>query len=125
MGQSEAAMNLHEFNVHELSIRMNLHAFNVHELSIFIKCVDKARHSLDLDGKFATTVRALTQDQFEELIDLIHKELNLRCAEVDGNLDTEPDAYMDEMGNPWDQSITRAVYAFATIDYYAKWKSCQ
>lgn len=111
MGQSEAAMNLH--------------AFNVHELSIFIKCVDKARHSLDLDGKFATTVRALTQEQVDKLIDLIHKELNLRCAEVDGNLDTEPDAYMDEMGNPWDQSITRAVYAFATIDYYDKWKSCQ
>lgn len=102
MGQSEAAMNLH--------------AFNVHELSIFIKCVDKARHCLDMGGKFATTVRALTQDQFEKLVDLIHNELNLRCAEPNPYLDTEPDAYMDEMGNPWDQSITRAVYAFANID---------
>tara|TARA_B110000858_G_scaffold174260_1_gene206696 strand:+ start:301 stop:612 length:312 start_codon:yes stop_codon:yes gene_type:complete len=101
MGQSEAAMNLH--------------AFNVRELSIFIKCVDTVRHSLDLDGKFATTVRALTQEQFDKLIDLIHKELNLHCAEVDGNLD---DAYIDVMGNPWDQSITRAVYAFANIDLY-------
>jgi hypothetical protein len=97
---------------------MNLHVFNVRALSIFIKCVDTVRHSLDLDGKFATTVRALTQKQFDELIDLIHKKLNLHGAEVDGNLDTEPDAYMDEMGNPWDQSITRAVYAFANIDYY-------
>ena len=97
---------------------MNLHVFNVRELSIFIKCVDTVRHSLDLDGKFATTVRALTQEQFDKLIDLIHKKLNLHGAEVDGNLDTEPDAYMDEMGNPWDQYITRAVYAFANIDYY-------
>ena len=111
MGQSEAAMNLH--------------AFNVHELSIFIKCVDTVRHSLNMNGKFATTVRALTQEQFDNLIDLIHKELNLRCAELNPYLDTEPDAYMDEMGNPWDQSITRAVYTFATIDYYDKWKSCQ
>ena len=107
----------------EAGAAMNLHAFNVRELSIFIKCVDTVRHSLDLDGKFATTVRALTQEQVDKLIDLIHKELNLQCAEVDGNLDTEPDAYMDEMGNPWDQSITRAVYAFAAIDYYEKWNA--
>jgi hypothetical protein len=102
MGQAEAAMKLH--------------AFNVHELSIFIKCIDRARHCLDMSGKFATTVRSLTQEQIDKLLDLIHKELNLRCAEVDENLDTEPDAYMDEEGNPWDQSITRAVYTFATID---------
>ena len=68
MGKSEAAMNLH--------------AFNVHELSIFIKCVDTVRHSRDLDGKFDTTVRALTQGQLDNLIDLIHKELNLSCAEL-------------------------------------------
>ena len=99
-------------------VRPLLHKFNVHELSIFIKCVGTVRHSLNMNGKFATTVRALTQDQFDKLIDIIHEELNLRCAELDNNLDTEPDAYISEEGSPWDQSITRAVYAFANIDYY-------